>query len=715
MTRSSGSPGFLPIVSGFIILISGWTPALETVTMGQDGQLDWQGQGTTAPLGEIIGGLHRSPLSPNNIVEGNTPGNLIELNNPDYPKGMLLPWVDEGENITHGTLERGGWIDAPNVFAAGEGFSFAGGFDRNDLLALLEELISAEEGDETSAFARENPNAFGILINLNLGERFGVNRIRFYPRNTLRPSPTTPFQDNYIRAFELSINDGIAQTKGGNPAYQPLVVETDNRNSVIVVDIDPPRMIQYIQLKSITPIDWEIDELEVFGRGFLTTGTYISDIFDAGRPAAWTDLRWSEEIIGDPKFSNLDIRTRTGTDVSPFVFTRILRGKLDPPEIPCAINSLAEELPCESSGLTQEMDLDGYRSLPQADDLNRDWEPGPVKDDLVNWSPFSSPYPASAANGPGVPIISPSPRRYFQFQVRFTSNDLDAARVLKSLSFDFATPPLADSLQAEIFPRQVEVSQTIPFTFVVRAVMQTSGLTGFDTIQIPTPARVESIDSIELLDANGQGLAGREFTGLDDTTLVDEFQIVSVEDDGFVLRFPRVRQNHTQVQIRFQTEVLTYSTNFAASVWLADEPNAFQEVTPGNAADLAAGDDPDFSGPTVLSPSVLAGGRLIDKVKLIPSTITPNGDGVNDVLTVHYNLLALSAPRPVAIRVYDLSGRLVRVIHDAPESSGHYEDKTWDGRNDQGRLLAPGLYILQIEVNGDAADAEQSQVLGLVY
>ena len=286
---------------------------------------------------------------------------------------------------------------------------------------------------------------------------------------------------------------------------------------------------------------------------------------------------------------------------------------------------------------------------------------------------------------------------------------------MKSLSFDFLTPPLADSLKAEIFPRQVEVSRVFDFTYAVRAAIRSVGLTGFDTIELPTPSRVKSIDAIELWNGDGQLVSKREFTDLEDATEVDGFQIVSVTDNGFTVRFPRVRENNTKVQIRFKTEVLTYSTNFAALVRLSSEEEAFQAVTPGDATFLGEGDDADFSNITVLSPEVLAGGQLLDRVTLAPNPFTPNGDSINDELSVHYNLLSLSAPRPVVISAYDLSGRRVRVIHEGPESSGRYGDKKWDGRDDQGQLLAPGLYLVRIEVNGDAADAGQARVVSLIY
>ena len=44
---------------------------------------------------------------------------------------------------------------------------------------------------------------------------------------------------------------------------------------------------------------------------------------------------------------------------------------------------------------------------------------------------------------------------------------------------------------------------------------------------------------------------------------------------------PRVTDDQTQVHIRFQTNVLTYSTNFTAAVRLTTEPGAAQVIDPG--------------------------------------------------------------------------------------------------------------------------------------
>jgi flagellar hook assembly protein FlgD len=112
---------------------------------------------------------------------------------------------------------------------------------------------------------------------------------------------------------------------------------------------------------------------------------------------------------------------------------------------------------------------------------------------------------------------------------------------------------------------------------------------------------------------------------------------------------------------------------------------------------------------------VLSRGRLLDKVEIVPAVFTPNGDQINDIARLNYTLLSVDVPRLLQIAVYDLSGQLVRLIHDAPERNGRYEDKAWDGRNAQGQLVPPGLYIIRLAIEGDAQQDQQSQLVGVAH
>lgn len=61
------------------------------------------------------------------------------------------------------------------------------------------------------------------------------------------------------------------------------------------------------------------------------------------------------------------------------------------------------------------------------------------------------------------------------------------------------------------------------------------------------------------------------------------------------------------------------------------------------------------------------------------------------------------AERPVAARltIFDLNGRAVRRLLDAPLTGGDHEVQ-WDGRNDSGEIVGSGVYFYRLEVDGYA-------------
>ena len=67
----------------------------------------------------------------------------------------------------------------------------------------------------------------------------------------------------------------------------------------------------------------------------------------------------------------------------------------------------------------------------------------------------------------------------------------------------------------------------------------------------------------------------------------------------------------------------------------------------------------------------------------------------------------------VEIRIFNLTGRLVRTISSAfPESNYHILTILWDGTNDQGGRLSAGLYLYRMKVTGsNGASFEASQKL----
>jgi len=69
----------------------------------------------------------------------------------------------------------------------------------------------------------------------------------------------------------------------------------------------------------------------------------------------------------------------------------------------------------------------------------------------------------------------------------------------------------------------------------------------------------------------------------------------------------------------------------------------------------------------------------------------------------------LTAPAPARIAVYDVAGRLVRVVAERECAAGTTEI-AWDGRNDTGQSVAAGVYIVRVE-SGKAAAVRKAVLL----
>jgi hypothetical protein len=90
------------------------------------------------------------------------------------------------------------------------------------------------------------------------------------------------------------------------------------------------------------------------------------------------------------------------------------------------------------------------------------------------------------------------------------------------------------------------------------------------------------------------------------------------------------------------------------------------------------------------------------------ATGAPGGSGLNLLSSARPNpsaqattiTYAVSEPGRTAIRVYDVSGRLVRTLLDAALPAGASGDVIWDGANEAGETCAGGVYFYRIVAPG---------------
>ena len=159
------------------------------------------------------------------------------------------------------------------------------------------------------------------------------------------------------------------------------------------------------------------------------------------------------------------------------------------------------------------------------------------------------------------------------------------------------------------------------------------------------------------------------------------------------------------VELRFATSVYVQSTRFDLFLeGTRDGQQIRQRVDAGDANQDVA------SNSTVVS--IPVSGRLFAGIEVTPNVLTANDDGHNDALSVRVDLVNVLLPRPLSLRLYDLTGRLVHEEQSLVVAGEH--TLTWDGRAG-GQLVPPGLYVVELRLQGDTAEQVARRVVAVVY
>lgn len=83
-------------------------------------------------------------------------------------------------------------------------------------------------------------------------------------------------------------------------------------------------------------------------------------------------------------------------------------------------------------------------------------------------------------------------------------------------------------------------------------------------------------------------------------------------------------------------------------------------------------------------------------ISLSPKVFSPDNDGRDDVLAIHYNF---SQPTTLRIYIFDSQGRLVRRLKENELVGTESSFFTWDGTNDDGNKCRMGIYVVWVETS----------------
>ena len=145
---------------------------------------------------------------------------------------------------------------------------------------------------------------------------------------------------------------------------------------------------------------------------------------------------------------------------------------------------------------------------------------------------------------------------------------------------------------------------------------------------------------------------------------------------------------------------------FFAKVFDSQTGELGQDVIPGDAAPEAESNRLSIQGELRR--------ELVLELKADPPVFSPNGDGINDHLQVSYILLRALSEVPIDVTLFDLSGRTVRRLQNSGAVNGP-QLLTWDGRNEDGAMAPPGIYLLRLSIDTDTGNENRTLLVGLAY
>lgn len=590
-----------------------------------------------------------------------------------------------------------------------------GDFSRPGLVPVETEYI---DGDLNTNYYAQNYGAlggdgwaWGEFYTMDLGSQVPVDRFKLVPPEGADPFYQEPFDNYFFSQYQLTAsNDPVlverqVETAGGVQGvdcycpdyYQPLDIPlaSANQNRSSTIDIHfPLQYLRFLRMRLIPNAQstsngttiftrYALAELEAYGRGFVPRATWESKVIDLGKvvniervvPGISKWRREGDQFVPAPEASAaVELRVKTGMDDTPTAYY--------------GYDDLGQPVEVDE-GVYEGLKPRIYPGAPAA----VGWR-GPVADDQQHWSFWSAPI-QQADGKPRVPR-----GRYFQLQVLMETDELWGYARLDSVVVA-AAPLLAERVLGEVAvagnlqPRehlaQVQAGQPTEFVYELKAEFSSSSQPGFDAVRVLTPAPAE-------------------FLGLEMGDPLDSVRADSLvpEAKGFVVYLPRGVRQGQRLRLHLSTAVYRASEELQAEV--------FDRSTTGLAQEVEAGDASEELGTDQLRvvAQVASVQDVLGEIRARPAVFTPQGDGVNDRVFLDYTLFRLLKNAQVDIAVYMLSGEQVWNLQVENQGAGVHQAE-WDGRDAQGRMVSPGMYLARIQIETDEGAVERVLPIAVVY
>ena len=541
----------------------------------------------------------------------------------------------------------------------------------------------------------------------------------FTPPSGIRADGSLLVED-YVPAFQISVQEETSDilnvpvggsdvgAVGAVPTLEKIVFETrENFNPKVRIDF-PQQYVRFIRYApKLTVLDEEaqakagnisialrgtIADFELFGEGVPKRALYKTRIIPLG----------TEQNFGRLFFKATPIRVINGVpteveQVDAKVTVEVRTGRDSDPEVFHEYIVTGQEKVVSRARYYNDLRPRWVKRCTTCEYVERTARPGvraSVTYDDENWTFWSTPFTES-----GLPIRLRS-GSFIQFQIVFASEAFADYVRLDSLWIEQA-PLLAREVFGEVARldqpnpikgyAEVELGKETDFVYQLGAVFEGGGQTGFDALRIRTGSRTH----FRTLEIGGSTERPRE---------------VIEDENGLTVVLPErmTGANNQPIRLVFGAEVFDLATSFEGEVIDLLEETLPQPIVAGDVSEEIS-----TNSLRVLS----TGGKapeLVQSLSFSTPIMTPNGDGVHDELFVTYSLYGLPEQVSVVLRAYSVDGKKVAEVPVGAQRSGT-QTVRWDGRDEHGRLLVPGLYLVAVSVESERSEDLKMSPLGIAY
>ena len=282
--------------------------------------------------------------------------------------------------------------------------------------------------------------------------------------------------------------------------------------------------------------------------------------------------------------------------------------------------------------------------------------------------------------GEGVELSEPEPSQFLQYRVVMETRHPLVTPALEKVEVSFVEQLFASEVAGTIEPQRPVLGADTLFTYTLDVDIGAQDL-GFDRVRIGLPGDVQQV----------------------------RFDGVALPEDGYwtewddreirlMLGTEHRVQRTGQLEVDFSSALLRPTLAVRASIALGDSAN-FQNARP-------AEED---------AWTLVGRGFASQPLSAAAVAVHPNPfNAGSGPAHIQIDLAKVQQPQAMTVALYDLSGRRVRTLWDAQPATAGRKRPQWDGRDDGGRLVAPGLYLLRVEIDADIDDVWIGAV-GVVY